>query len=569
MMRPSILAGLLGGGIPQIVDLNGSQITDRFNREDSASSLGVATSGQTWVADAGTWGIAGNRAYMVAQSGDSLATINSGLSNIDYSADFVYATDGGIIFRSVDVNNYWLVLLPPATNRLQLYKRTGAASYTQVANPIVSLLPGASYNLRLTANGSAINVYLDDTLVIGPITDATYSTATRVGIRQNATGAQRWMNVLCKPFGAATERRVMTWAGDIHTPGIIRRDTSSQKTFVGWANPNKEVSTLAVGDQWARFANNGATPVNILLDTDFSSDIDDVFDLKAAIAYHAEGLANLIGVAVTTSRSKAPGAAAAMLQYYGIGSIPVASYAPLGTFDPGTPSLTYDAIYDSYPHTGYALAATVTDTTTGIGSWLTASSGNVVYVMTGFAKALRAFLEASPGNLSLFASKVAKVVAVAGLYPNDAGSPEFNFAQNAGDWNWLATNCPVPIVWVGIGIGNAIGNVGSAYLNARQSASDIVRFAVANSIWSASGRIPWGVAGVHYAVEGRSRYFATEVAGTNAINASTGSNTFTAGAGTHSYLTTTMAASLKRHHESLVAADVAQGIKTWSGSAWS
>lgn len=566
-----LLRAIAGGGVPQIVDLTGTQPTDRFVRADSASALGTTTTGQAWTSDSGTWGLTGGRAYMVAQSGDSLATFNSGLANVDLSCDFVYATDGGIIFRQVDVNDFWLVLLPPATNRLQLYKRTGVATYTQVANPLVTLFPGTSYNLRVTASGNTINVFLDDTLVVGPITDATFNTATRVGIRQNAAGAQRWMNILAKPIGAATERRVMTWAGDIHTPGILRRDTSSAKTFVGWANPSKEVSTLAVGDQWARVKNNGgAAPVNVILDTDFSSDVDDVFDLKACIVYHAEGMANLLGVAVTTSRSKAPGAAAAVLRYYGYQSIPVASYAPLGTFDPGSGQALYDAIYDTYDHTGYGLASTVTDTTTALGAWL-ASASNVVYVMTGFAKALRAFLSASAGNMSLFASAVSKIVAVAGLYPNDAGSPEFNLASNADDWNWLTTNSPVPIVWIGIEIGNAIGTIGGTYMTTRQAAGDITRFAldqwgVAHS--GVNARNPWGVVGVHYAVEGFGRYFATQVAGTNAINASTGSNTFTAGAGTQAYVTTAMAASLKNHHNSIAAADVAQGIKTWNGSAW-
>lgn len=582
-MRPSILAGLLGNAATaQILDPTGTQPTDRFVRADSASTLGTNSTGQAWTAHTGTWGISSNRAYLVTLAGDSVATFDAGIGDSDVSCDFVFGVDGGLILRATDANNFWLVLFPTAANQIGLWKRV-AGTYTQRGNFATTLTVGRSYNIRCTVVANAWNVYLDGVAVLGTasggaaISDAALSSSTRVGLRQNIAGTNnRWMNILAKAAGAATERRVMTWAGDIHTPGILRADTSSGKTFVGWANPSKEVATLATGDQWARVKNNGTvTPVNILLDTDADSDVDDIMDVKSSIVYNAEGMANLIGVAVTTSRSKAPGAVSAILNHYGFGSIPVSSYAPLGTFAPGGGgALVYDDIYDnaSYPHPGVGLAATVTDTTTAIGAWLTASSGNVVYVMTGFAKALRHFLEASAGNVTLFTSKVSKVVAVAGKYPNDGGTPEFNLVNNAADWNWLATNCPVPIVWVGIEIGDAVGAIGGTYLDARQSASDIMRYSM--NRWTAqfagqTTRTPWGVVGVHYAVEGFGRYFTTQVAGTNAINSSTGSNTFTAGAGTHSYLTTSMAAALKRHHESLVAADVAQGIKTWSSSsAW-
>lgn len=555
-----------------ITDSNGAQPTERPAKADSASSLGSTTTGQAWTAHTGTWGVKGNLLYLVTQAGDSVATFDSGLADVDLSADITPYGDCGIVYRTTNDQNYWLVLLEPDNVTLHLYKRV-AGAYTVAGTATWAHSNGIAYNIRVDAVGSVHNVYVDGALMIGPITDGALSTNTRVGIRQNDGNPSRWGNILAKAHGSATSRRVATWAGAIESPGILRADVSSQKSFIGWGNPSKEGGTLAVGDQWGRFKTLATppTPINIILDTDCSTDVDDFMDCKAALVYHTEGLANVLGIAVTTSRDKSPGAIAALLQFYGNSTIPVASYAPLGTFDPGTDGTFINTVYANYAHVGYGLASTVMDTTTAIGSWLTSSTGNVVYVMTGFAKGLRAYLQ-STGGSTLFASKVTKVIVVAGKYPNDGGTPEFNFAQNAADWNWLNANCPVPLVFAGIEIGTAVGAVGGTYLTTRQSLPDVMLYALndynAQHAIGSPSETPWGLMGLMAAVEGTSRYFNTVVGGVNAIDAGTGSNTFTAGAGTSSYLTINRAAAIALYANSLVAADVKAGLKTWNGSAW-
>jgi hypothetical protein len=52
-----------------------TNVTDSFNRTDSASSLGTADSGQSWSQVAGTNGISSNQAYVVAAT--ALAVVDA------------------------------------------------------------------------------------------------------------------------------------------------------------------------------------------------------------------------------------------------------------------------------------------------------------------------------------------------------------------------------------------------------------------------------------------------------------------------------------------------------------
>lgn len=560
----SFLVPVSGAGniaAASVADLN-TTVSDRFARGDSASSLGIATSLQAWTAHTGTWGISGGRAYCPTPSGDSVATFDCGLSNVDVSVDIWAGTsDSGLVARAADANNYILLMLNSAASQVQLWKRV-SGSYTTLGSLTIVNTLHRRYNLRLRCNGTSISGYVDGQLV-ATVTDSAGSSNTRIGLRQNSAGASRWQNIVAYAYSGSMVRRVAQWSGDGYTPGLLNTDTLSARAFIGYGNPAKEGATLSAGDQWMRqSALPGRKRIQIILDTDASSDVDDVFDFKAALTYHAEGICQLLGTAVTTSRAKSPGALDAVAKYYGFSGLPFASYAPLGTFDPGAPAVAYDTLYDTYSH-DVGLAATCLDSTAGIWNWLTNSAGPVTYIMTGLARGLVHFLTSSTDAAALFASKVTKVVAVAGKYPSDGGSPEWNLHNDIASWVWLAANCPVPIHWVGIEIGDAVGAVGT-YMSVVRPESDPVRVALAT--WGAS-RTPWGVVGIAYAIEDM-RYFSSIVQGNNAINSATGANTFTAGAGTHFYLTSTLTAQLARHHERLIAADCQVGTVAWSGMNW-
>ena len=560
MLQRKLLLG--AGGMQYPADLS----YDPFLRADSASSIGVAQTGEAWTAHTGTWGVKNNAAYCAVRSGDSVATIDTGMADVAVSCEMLYVEDTGVVVRVVDNNNYILVHMNATTGEFQLYKRVGG-TYTLLQTATAYLAtPGRVYSIVVKTFGTWVEAYINGVARLGQtITDL--QTATRVGLRQNTTAPNRWYNFIVRESSQVPYFETTSWLCSRYSPGITADFTPRVKTYQGWANPQKELVALTTGDRWIR--SNWSAPVPIILDTDFSSDVDDAFDVKCCIAYHLEGLANFLGTVVCTSRSKAPGAVAAICEYYGV-SAPVVSYAPLGTFDPGLIRDFVDDVYDNYSHTGYGLASTVTDSTTGLASMLTASSGGVTYIMTGFAKALVTFLQASPANVALFTAKVSRIVAVAGRYPSSGSPAEFNLEVNPDDWNWLNANSPVPIVWAGTEIGDAMALAGGPYLDARQGTSEIIRYAMARFKVEVpgNGRLPWGVVGIVYAVTGRNRYFDAEISGTNSINATTGENTFTPGAGTQVYLTTSITAGLQSEIESLIASDCVTGTKTWNGSAW-
>lgn len=552
-----------------------TQAGDTFNRPNNPNSIGRTPAGQAWTNAVGVFGLTGGRAFSKTRTGDSIAFFDSGVANGDFSVDVVASGQMGMAFRVQDATNYLLLYVNAAAGAYSAWVVT-AGSFGNIATDNfpggTAAMTGATVTLRARCNGTNVRLFINDTQIFNS-TVASFATATGVGIlTQSPTpNAQFWSSLLVRPLvdgqPAPVAKRWLPWNSDAYTPKLLAADTIAPRTFVGWANPSKEGVTLAPGDAWTRSSARPVVPVPFILDTDLETDSDDAMDVKCAALYHAEGLGRCLGVACTTSLPKSPGAARAILDFYGQTSIPVASYAPLGTFVSGGPSAAIDILYDTYPHAGVGLANTVQDTNTAIGQWLTASGGGVTYIMTGFAKGLRAFLQASAANLALFTAKVSKIVAVAGLYPADGGTAEYNLAVNAVDWNWLQANSPVPITWIGIEIGDAIGRIGFTYLNARQPVGDIMRFAIANhSEAVGQGRFPWGPVGMHYAIEGPGRFNFASVAGSNAINATTGRNTFTAGPGNDTYVTVPGAAeALKRHLESMIAADVVQGRLMWNG----
>lgn len=379
---------------------------------------------------------------------------------------------------------------------------------------------------------------------------------------------------IARALGASTTSRTLQWDGVAYVPQPVAVDTSAVRVFRGWADPSKEGHTLIAGDQWKRLSDTAPTR-NVILDTDASTDLDDLFDIKTALVLAAENMHNLIGVAVTTSNDYAPGVVAAMADHYGVTRPPIASYAPIGTFNPGATATLFQTLYGAYSHTGIGLASTVTDSTTGYRTWLAgAPDGSVEVLMTGFAKGVVNALQSPADGIStltgsqLFAAKVTRIVACAGNYPSGT---EFNIQQNATDWDWLNTNSPVPIVWVDVAQGTTTPPLTRAYLVARRPSPDICLAGL--DAWTAqyageTSRPLWGVIAAQYALEGPDRYAFATVNGTNSINTGTGANTFTAGAGSQSYVKSTLYNGMSAGCSSLVAADLVTGNKTWNGSAW-
>jgi hypothetical protein len=171
-----------------------SAIYDTFTRADNASSLGTADSGQAWANTQGTWGIASNEARLFTSAGNdqNVATIDSGESNGEVSVQITTSMSGldlGVVFRCVDASNYML----------GVFNSSAMILYKQVAGSFISL---ASTGGLTIANGDVLSIdftgssltFKQNGVTRVTATDGTFSTATRVGIRQYITTGARFDN---------------------------------------------------------------------------------------------------------------------------------------------------------------------------------------------------------------------------------------------------------------------------------------------------------------------------------------------------------------------------------------
>lgn len=88
---------------------------DQFDQADSATSLGNFAPGRPWTADAGTWGIDRNEAY-VAESSEfrNHAVVGAGQGDGGVQVRLDKVTSGaGIVFRYVGPYNYWAIVAVP------------------------------------------------------------------------------------------------------------------------------------------------------------------------------------------------------------------------------------------------------------------------------------------------------------------------------------------------------------------------------------------------------------------------------------------------------------------------
>lgn len=164
---------------------------DKFNRANSASSLGTATIGGAWTAHTGTWGIFNKAAYLPTRSGDSLATLDAGSATHAVYCDVApghVATVAGVVGRYVDTSNFWLVrlsygtLVPQAVDLI----KCAAGVYTQpiayAEIPAGSIAVNQSARLGIRFSGNAITISCNG-IDYGSVTDAAHNTATRAGLR--------------------------------------------------------------------------------------------------------------------------------------------------------------------------------------------------------------------------------------------------------------------------------------------------------------------------------------------------------------------------------------------------
>lgn len=173
-------------------------VFDDFTRADDASSLGRATSGQTWIPLGGTWGINSNKGYLSNVTGLKPAYIDRGLADttIQVTLTKTDATNTlnrmGIAFRITDANNflfaYFLTL-----SQMRLGKIVAGVGSTIVT--VTGLTETSGDALKVVTSGNSIQVYQNTTLLTTQ-TDSFNNTATKHGLYFEVGGSNfavcRW-----------------------------------------------------------------------------------------------------------------------------------------------------------------------------------------------------------------------------------------------------------------------------------------------------------------------------------------------------------------------------------------
>lgn len=162
-------------------------ISDNFNRANSTTTLGSASTGQAWTAIRGTWGVTSNAAYNVTHADDDVVLINAGTGKNDQRVTCKVTPAAGLIVRSdsTQANCYmWYISNGGGT----LYKRV-SGSYNNIGTVSGTINPGDTCEMQIA--GTAITIRVNG-LQIYSGTDSTITTGTYSGMRSAGDGGAIW-----------------------------------------------------------------------------------------------------------------------------------------------------------------------------------------------------------------------------------------------------------------------------------------------------------------------------------------------------------------------------------------
>lgn len=151
---------------------------------------------------------------ILSVTGGSLALLlyNSiSASNVDLIVDMDQTDTGGIVWRVVDVNNYYQIIVGDASsssdqNNISLVKRvSGTRNF--LASGSIAFVRGTKRRMRVTMSSGLITVYFDGVWVLSYI-DPSPLGAGKVGISHDS-GTSRFYNFRVQPQGDSLSNKVV------------------------------------------------------------------------------------------------------------------------------------------------------------------------------------------------------------------------------------------------------------------------------------------------------------------------------------------------------------------------
>jgi len=306
------------------------------------------------------------------------------------------------------------------------------------------------------------------------------------------------------------------------------------------------------------YTNPPANAIQIVLDTDQGTDVDDVADIGLAAAMHRGGLINLTGIIVTNKNTYGASCASALLKYALPGNtIPIAQYN-------GTVSLPTNSAYTQMVTQVYGPAGDVASNYPGHVAtyrkiFAAAATSSLVVVITGPVTAFMEFFNSAADGISpltgiqLIQQKLKSLHWEAGYFQNSVVSgsttSEYNISIDITNAQSFITlmNTYVPtldVFWTGDDIVGFVrtklsfeyGNLLTGFPASHGTYSPFnMAFQLFLATANTSQRPPWGQIALNYAVYGARLFAPIGYRGTNTIDGN-GYNTWTTTAGQHSFL---------------------------------
>lgn len=168
-------------------------ITDNFNRADSSTTPGTATTGQVWTNESGTSGIAANKLVPIT-TGGPVASIDTGYPEITtFTIDVTLPTNGGpvrILPKFLDVGNHLLVEVGStgAASYIALFKRVASTATQYVTNSTTALTQGGTYTVTVTYKAGVLTATVNGVTVTATLSAAdqiTFGPASKLAVTCN------------------------------------------------------------------------------------------------------------------------------------------------------------------------------------------------------------------------------------------------------------------------------------------------------------------------------------------------------------------------------------------------
>jgi hypothetical protein len=196
-------------------------------------------------------------------------------------------------------------------------------------------------------------------------------------------------------------------------------------------------------------------PVNVIIDSDLSHNADDAGDQAMLWALAAQGKVNVLAVIISSTNDYSAPVARAIATYYGHPNVPIGAnhsnipndYAAYASYYAQQVAARFGDPSDT--RSNYPDAVTVYRRA------LTAAPNNSVYILSGgFYRSMLELLQSGPDSISpltglqLVAQKVARLIIVAGSFPDSGTTDRGNMLTDPDSGGYVVANWPGEIDWM-------------------------------------------------------------------------------------------------------------------------